>query len=111
MLRPLPPFTWGAYWVVLVGSEWKPRLTPGTRAARFPNCRPFRGRFSIWAVATTSPTPELLVSMSGASARTEISSVLVATFMRKSSPVFCDTLTTASLRVTVANPARSAFTS
>ena len=49
MLRPPPPATCGANCVDLVGSVWKPRLTPGTSAARLPNWRPFSGRFSIWA--------------------------------------------------------------
>ena len=70
MLRPPPPATCGANCVDLVGSVWKPRLTPGTSAARLPNWRPFSGRFSIWAAVMISPTPESFTSMSGASATT-----------------------------------------
>ena len=66
MLRPPPPLIWGASCVDFVGSVWKPRLTPGTSAARFANCRPFRGRFSIWASLMTVPMPVSPLSIRGA---------------------------------------------
>jgi hypothetical protein len=96
--------------VLLVGSVWKPRLTPGTRAARLPNWRPFRGRFSIWVPVTTSPTPEDFVSMRDDSAVTVSASVMVATLRRNSEVVVDCTLTTL-FRDCVANPVRSTLTS
>ena len=45
--------------MLLVGSEWKPRPTPGIVAARLANWRPLSGRFSIRLMSTTPPTDEL----------------------------------------------------
>ncbi len=110
MFRPPPPLTWGANCVLFVGSVWKPRLTPGTRAARLPNCRPFRGRFSICTPVTTSPTPDALLSTRGVSAVMVSSSDIVDTARRKSTAVVVLTFTTA-FRVCGANPVRLTLTS
>jgi len=111
MLRPPPPATWGANCVDLVGSVWKLRLTPGTRAARFANCRPLRGRFSIWVPVISSPTPDCLTSTSGASATTVTSSVLAATDILNSTLVVADTLTETFFAAWAENPVRLDFTS
>ena len=66
-LRPLPPAICGEYCVLLVGSEWKPRPTPGIVAARLANCRPLSGRLSMLVTSTTPPTDEAVVSISGVS--------------------------------------------
>jgi len=53
--------------VLLVGSVWNPRPTPGMVTARLANCRPLSGIDSMRPVSTTPPTAELLVSISGVS--------------------------------------------
>ena len=111
MLRPPPPLTWGANWVLLVGSVWNPRLTPGTRPARLPIWRPFSGRFSIWLPVMISPTPVSFWSMSGASARTVSSSDWPATAILNSTVVVAATFTVTLFRLWPAKPLRSALTS
>jgi hypothetical protein len=76
----LPPAICGENCVFFVGSLWKPRPTPGIVIARFANCRPFSGRFSIRCTSTTPPTDEVLVWMSGVSAVTLTFSDSPATF-------------------------------
>jgi hypothetical protein len=90
---------------------WKPRLTPGTSAARFANCRPLRGRFSIWVPVTSSPTPESFTSTSGASAMTVTSSVFCATVILNSTLVVAETFTDTPLAAWGENPVRVDLTS
>jgi hypothetical protein len=84
MLRPEPPLTSGAYCVLLVGSVWKLRPTPGTVAARFANWRPFSGMLSIRFTSTTAPTDDAVVWISGVAPVTFTVSASCATFNGKS---------------------------
>ena len=107
MLRPLPPLICGEYCVLLVGSEWKPRPTPGIVAARFANCRPLSGIDSIRPTSTTPPTAEEVVSISGASPVTVTVSATFATVRPKSTEIVWPTLMTMPFRSIVENPGSS----
>ena len=98
----------GAYCVLLVGSEWKPRPTPGIVAARFANCRPLSGRLSIRLMSTTPPTDEEDVSISGVSPVTVTVSETFATFNVMLMSRVWPTLTTMPLFSTLLKPWSSA---
>ena len=111
MLRPFPPPTCGAYWVLLVGSEWKPSPTPGIVAARLANCRPLSGMLSMRRTSTTPPTAELAVWIMGVSPETLIVSDTVATSSFSGMSIVWPTLTISPLFVSVLKPAISAVRS
>jgi hypothetical protein len=70
-----------------------------------------RGRFSIWVLVISSPTPDCLTSTNGASATTVTSSVLEATVILNSMLVVTATFTATFLAVWTAKPVRLDFTS
>ena len=101
----------GAYCVLLVGSLWKPRPTPGTVAARFANCRPLSGRLSMRLTSTTAPTADAVVWISGEAPVTLTVSASCATFSGKSTACVWATLTSMAFLDTVVKPWSSAVTS
>jgi hypothetical protein len=90
--------------VLLVGSLWKLRPTPGTVAARLANCRPLSGRLSMRFTSTTAPTPDAVVWMRGEAPVTLTVSASAATFIGKSTACVCATFTSTSFLDTVAKP-------
>ena len=107
----MPPLICGEYWLLLVGSVWKPRPTPGMVAARFANCRPLSGMLSIRFGSTKPPTDDEVVSTSGDDPVTLTVSANAATFNGKSTDCVWATLTSMSFLDTVVKPGSSAVTS
>ena len=97
--------------MLLVGSLWKPRPTPGMVAARFANCRPLSGRLSIVLGSTIPPTDEAVVSISGDAPVTFTVSATEATLSAKSTACVWATFTSMSFFDIVVKPGRSAVTS